>query len=206
MNDSPSDTPAQDRPEQIRIDPAALAFDIDGVVADTMHLFIEIAREEHCITDIRYEDIKCYMLGDCLDLDEEIIESVILKLLDGSYDRNLQPIEGAIPVLSRLAEVSAPLQFVTARPRQETIQVWMEKYLPVPPEQFDIVATGSFEAKTDVLLEKGVRFFVEDRIETCFQIYEAGITPILFRQPWNRQPHSFTEVAGWRELEAMIAF
>ena len=29
-----------------RIDPAAVAFDIDGVVADTMRLFVDIVREE----------------------------------------------------------------------------------------------------------------------------------------------------------------
>ena len=39
------------------IDPAAIAFDIDGVVADTMSLFLEIARDVHHINHIRYEDI-----------------------------------------------------------------------------------------------------------------------------------------------------
>jgi hypothetical protein len=35
------------------IDPGTLAFDIDGVVADTMTLFLEIARDEFNINSIR---------------------------------------------------------------------------------------------------------------------------------------------------------
>ena len=70
----------------------------------------------------------------------------------------------------------------------------------------DIVATGSFEAKADVLLERNVTCFVEDRLDTCFLLERAGITPILFKQPWNRQPHGFVEVGSWSELEALIHF
>ncbi|RLC33004.1 MAG: haloacid dehalogenase, partial [Deltaproteobacteria bacterium] len=31
-------------------------------------------------------------------------------------------------------------------------------------------------------------------------------TPVLFRQPWNREAHHFTEVNNWRELESLIEF
>ncbi|MEZ4524658.1 MAG: hypothetical protein R2941_01890 [Desulfobacterales bacterium] len=68
------------------------------------------------------------------------------------------------------------------------------------------MATGSFEAKTEVLREKGVSHFVEDRLETCFLLKEEGITPLVFRQPWNREAHPFTEVGTWQELENLIAF
>ena len=36
-----------------KIDPASIAFDIDGVVADTMTLFLDIARDEYNIDWIR---------------------------------------------------------------------------------------------------------------------------------------------------------
>ncbi len=67
------------------IDPESIAFDIDGVFADTIPLVIEIARDEFGIDGIRPEDITCYALRDCLDIDGEIIEAVIKKLLDGNY-------------------------------------------------------------------------------------------------------------------------
>ena len=58
------------------IDPAAVAFDVDGVIADTMALFIDIARDEYAINGIRYEDITCYMLEECLDIEPDIINAI----------------------------------------------------------------------------------------------------------------------------------
>jgi len=51
-----------------------------------------------------------------------------------------------------------------------------------------------------------VLYFVEDRLETCFPLSDAGITPVLFKQPWNRKEHPFIEVGTWRELESLIDF
>ncbi len=59
------------------IDPASVAFDIDGVVADTMTLFIDIAREEYDIDWIRYEDITSYYLEECITIDSEITSEII---------------------------------------------------------------------------------------------------------------------------------
>jgi predicted amino acid racemase len=74
------------------------------------------------------------------------------------------------------------------------------------PETVQVVATGTFDGKAEVLLESGIRFFVEDRLETCYQLKEEGIEPVLYRQPWNRESHPFIEVGNWQELENLIAF
>ena len=58
----------------------------------------------------------------------------------------------------------------------------------------------------DILSERNISYFVEDRLETCFPLQGAGITPILFKQPWNRKNHPFIEVGNWRELESLIKF
>lgn len=188
------------------IDPASLAFDIDGVLADTMNLFLDIAREDFQIRDIRYEDISCYSLESCLDLDKSIIDAIVKKIVDGDYRVNLQPIDGAPEVLGRLGRTCQPLLFVTARPYIGPIGDWMESMLPLKAESIEIVTTGSFQDKVDVLIDRHISFFVEDRLETCFTLHEAGITPILFKQPWNREPHPFMEVGNWREIESLIAF
>jgi uncharacterized HAD superfamily protein len=44
------------------IDPTSVAFDIDGVVADTMTLFLDIARQEYNLNSIQYSDITSYKL------------------------------------------------------------------------------------------------------------------------------------------------
>jgi len=187
------------------IDSASLAFDIDGVFADTMSLFIDIARDEYKIDNINYEDISSYYIEECIDLKPEIISDIIVRILDGKHSAQLKPIEGSPRVLRRLG-VKGRLLFVTARPYPGPIHGWISETLKLDPDSVEVITTGSFEAKADVLLEKKISYFVEDRLETCFALKEKGVIPVLFRQPWNRMKHPFVEVAGWNELEALIDF
>jgi uncharacterized HAD superfamily protein len=57
-----------------------------------------------------------------------------------------------------------------------------------------------------VLKERGVRYFVEDRLDTCHLLAEAGIIPIVYEQPWNREPHPFAVVRDWDDIAEMIAW
>ncbi|UCD89837.1 MAG: haloacid dehalogenase [Desulfobacterales bacterium] len=192
--------------EKFMIDPASVAFDIDGVFADTMTLFLDIAREEYEIDGIKYEDITCYALEDCVDIESEIIEKIITKIMDGNHNAPLKPISGATNVLTRLGQRYGPILFVTARLYDGPISDWIQSVLPLSADSITVIATGSFEAKTEVLSERNVLYFVEDRLETCFPLKAAGITPVLFKQPWNRRNHPFIEVGTWSELESLINF
>ena len=189
-----------------KIDPASLAFDIDGVFADTMTLFLDIARDEYNIDWLNYEDITCYMLEECIDIDAVVIRAILTRILDGNYAATLRPIAGAKDVLTRLGRRYSPILFVTARPYLGPIHDWASSVLPLDPESIEIVTTGSFEAKIDVLSKRDISYFVEDRLETCFSLQEAGIVPVLFKQPWNRERHPFMEVGSWQELESLIDF
>ena len=186
------------------INSSSLAFDIDGVVADTMNLFLDITREDYGIQGLKYEDLTCYELSECVDLPEHILHEALGKLLDGDYRHTLKPISGAREVLNRLGQLHGRLLFVTARPHLGPIARWMGELLPSHKDTIEIVTTGGFEAKVEVLLDRGIDFFVEDRLETCYVLYSAGITPILFKQPWNRLEHPFTEVGGWSDLEMLF--
>ena len=188
------------------IDPSTIAFDIDGVVADTMTLFLEIARQDYRVNGVRYEDMTSYSLEDCLDMDPALIGIILERIMEGDYTLPLHAFEGSGQILARIAPYRIPLLFVTARPHPGPITAWMEALVPVSPESLQVVATGSFETKAEVLLNKGIRFFVEDRLETCYQLKAAGIEPILYQQPWNREKHPFMEVGGWVDLKALIAF
>ncbi len=188
------------------IDPAGLAFDIDGVVADTMSLFIHIAREDFGVRHLRYEDITDYALEGLGGMDRMLAMEIILRILTGSHSAPLQPFEGAAEVICRLNRLHRPTLFVTARPNTDQIYQWMLSLLSLEPSDIEIVATGAFDEKAEVLLSRGITTFVEDRLETCYTLSKAGINPIVFKQPWNRKPHPFIEVENWRELEALIAF
>jgi 5'(3')-deoxyribonucleotidase len=189
-----------------RIEPGTIAFDIDGVIADTMSLFIDIARDVFQVDGLRYEDITSYTLEECLDLESDMIGKVVERLLDGSFDDKLKPIPFAPEVVGRIGRSRGPVLFVTARPSPEIIRKWLSRTLPLAPGAFEVFATGDFDGKIDVLNDRQVQFFVEDRLETCFSLADAGITPIVFRQPWNRQTHPFCEVGGWKEIEGLIDF
>ncbi|PQP35876.1 haloacid dehalogenase [Desulfobacteraceae bacterium SEEP-SAG9] len=188
------------------IDPKALAFDVDGVFADTMTLFLDIAREEYDIRGIAYEDITCYSLEECVDIDTTVVEAILTRIVDGSYSDVLKPFQGAPEVITRMGGIHNPILFVTARPYQGPISDWIRNVLPLDSSSIEVVATGSFEGKADVLLNKNISYFVEDRLETCFSLESAGITPVVFKQPWNRKRHPFMEVGTWDELEALIKF
>jgi hypothetical protein len=188
------------------IDPSSLAFDIDGVLADTMTLFLDIAREEYKIRHVKYEDITCYILEECVDIDPVLIETILTRIMDGTHKAPLKPMPGARNVLTRLSLQKKPILFVTARPHVGPIYEWMQNVLNLEPGSIEVVATGSFDAKVDVLSSRDISYFVEDRLETCYPLFEAGVTPIIFKQPWNRKRHPFVEVDTWKELESLIKF
>jgi uncharacterized HAD superfamily protein len=188
------------------IDPASIAFDIDGVVADTMTLFLDIAHQEFDVDGIRYKDITCYNLTDCLEIEAKIIDAIVTRILDGNYTVPLKPIAGAAEVLAKFERHSGPVIFITARPYLGPIRNWIGQTLRLDPAAFEVIATGSHEAKAGILQKRRISYFVEDRLETCFVLQDAGVRPVLFRQPWNRQPHPFVEVGSWNELQALIEF
>jgi uncharacterized HAD superfamily protein len=186
-----------------RIKPVQLGFDIDGVIADTMQLFLDIAWQVYGLNHIQLKDITSYNLESCLDMEPRIIESITGRIISGNYACRLLPIDGAAGVLQRLA-AHGPIHLVTARPELGPMEAWMEQLLPLDGSNVHMVATGSFENKGDVLRRLNIHYFVEDRLETCYLLHEQGIHPVLFAQPWNRRQHPFIEVNRWPELENLI--
>ncbi len=182
-----------------------LAFDIDGVVADTMAIFIGLAREEYGLADFTKEHLRCFDLHECLRMmDPAIVDDLLCRTLDDEHTLLMPPMEGAPEVLTELAGYG-PLRFVTARIWPESITLWLRRTLcDVSPERIEVVATGSPEAKLDVLRQLGVRCFMEDRAETCHILAREGIQPLLFDQPWNRGEDRFPRVRNWKELGMWI--
>ena len=192
------------KPEKsAKIAPNELAFDVDGVFADTFRTFVETAREQYGI-QVEYEDITEYDFRQVIDIDEKTSHEIIQMILDNPLAMGIQPVFGAVEVLSRLSQ-TGPLLFVTARPEKESILQWIQQYLPVADMSIiRLEATRTHEEKLPVLLKHGIRYFVEDRLETCYLLEKTSITPIVFEQPWNRKPHPFQTVKDWHEIEVLI--
>ena len=186
------------------IDLKKLAFDFDGVFADTMGLFLNIVRQEYNFHHLAFSDITDYKLEECLDIPPDIILKIISQITSGTYRCTLDPIRDAVDVLHRIGALTGSLLFVTARPHADFLEDWIATHLyKLNRDTITIIATGTYD-KAELLLSKNIDFFVEDRLETCHNIYAAGITPILYKQPWNRKPHPFCEVENWQALETLL--
>jgi len=188
------------------IDPYLLAFDIDGVVADTMALFVRLAHEKYGLTNLSKQDMLCYNLYECLGLQKEIIDDLIRLTLDDRHTLEIPPVPGAPEVLMELAGI-APLRFITARLWSEPITQWLFTILPgVPRERIWVIASGAPETKLDILNGLQIRYFVDDRIETCRRLKEAGIEPLLFDQPWNRNEPAdgLIRIQNWIQLKSCL--
>ena len=186
-----------------KILPNELAFDVDGVFADTFRIFVETAREQYGI-QIEYEDITEYNFREVIDIDEKTSGEIIQRILDNPLAMGIRPVFGSVDVLIRLSHIS-PLLFVTARPERDSISEWIHQFLRVADlSAIHIEATSTHKEKLPVLLKHGIRYFIEDRLETCYLLEKTSITPIVFEQPWNRKPHPFQTVKSWHEIEALI--
>ena len=185
------------------IPPNELAFDIDGVCADTFRAFVEVARRDYGIA-IDYDQITEYEFWKILDITEEICQKIIQRILDEPIQMGIRPMDGSVNVLKRLAG-KGPVLFVSARPEKESILEWIKNYLcSVDPALIRIEAVGGHEEKASVLLENGAKYFIEDRLETCYLLDRASVVPIVFDQPWNRKDHPFAKVTSWLDICEMI--
>ncbi len=188
-----------------RFVPWEIAFDIDGVVADTMAVFVEMVREKLGIADFSKEHLTEYDLHRCLpSVAREALDEILWLTLSDEYTLRVPPCPGAPEFLAKLSRY-APLRFVTARVWPESITRWLYQVVPeVPREAITVVATGDPTAKSDVLREMGVRVFVEDRWDTCERLREEGFEVVVYDQPWNRRGDNFLRVSDWREMDNLV--
>jgi len=180
-----------------------IAFDFDGVVADTFRLFVELARTKFGVA-IDYEDITDYDFLKVIKMELSDAMEIIDTLTYRPHELDLPPNLGAVDVLTRLAEIS-PVLLVTARPVGEPIELWFRRHAPqIRPGYLRVRATGENTATLEVLQKEGIRYFIEDRLDTCHMLAPEGITPIIYDQPWNREDNPFLTVKSWEEISSLI--
>jgi len=183
----------------VKIPSQSVAFDIDGVCANTVQLFIDIASSHYQMKVFSPSQITQYSFFKTMNLSDEDILQIIEKIVLGKHTEYLYPIMDAFNVLNMF---SHPILFVTARTSGVAISAWISHFLVA--SNFEIIATKTPEAKKEILRERNIAYFMEDHLQTCYELAEVGIVPILFAQPWNRVPHPFLEVTSWREFFSLL--
>jgi uncharacterized HAD superfamily protein len=185
------------------IHPALIGFDIDGVVADTMEAFLRLARDDHGINTISAEDITEFEVEDCLDVDLSVVENIFQRLMKEPVAAGLRPMRYAVEVLREFAGV-APLHFVTARPQKDPIEEWLRQELgPAAFRQTRLIAMGKHDNKAQYVKNLGLRYFIDDRAQTCIDLSSEGITSMVYSQPWNRGKHNLATVRDWLDIRLL---
>jgi uncharacterized HAD superfamily protein len=82
--------------------------------------------------------------------------------------------------------------FVTARIQElseKATRIWLDKHLDIP---YEIIFTGSSSKKAEILKDRGIEYFIDDRFRTIDEIAPVLKIAFLYNQPWNqgREPRS----------------
>ena len=182
-----------------------IGFDFDGVIADTAEAFIRLACSEYGYCGFTLEEITHFELENCLAIPRDVVEKIFTDIMIDSLGAGLTPIPGAVQCLEQFAEQSA-VTIITARPLSRPVFDWLDHFFTGKGrENIKVVATGDHNDKVRYIHDHGLRYFIDDRAETCIQLAKEAITPYVFSQPWNRNRHNLPTVADWQEIAALVA-
>lgn len=158
-----------------------IGLDIDGVIVDYASAMLPLL-SEICGRPIEYQDLGNRDLGDALNIDGKTVTYVWERVLISNFLRNAQPINGAIAGLSALSQHE--IWLVTGRPAsmRHLTELWFQK----KNVKYNNMVFDRIENKLAV--GRGFDVFVEDYLEEACAIAEAGVSSILFDQPWNQAP------------------
>ena len=197
--------------DTMKIKGSEIGFDLDGVIADTAEAFIRLACEEHDFCSFALRDITAFQVEDCLNIPLSVVEKIFEAILLDSLATGVKPMAGAVEVISEMT-ATAPVSIITARPLQQPVEDWLEHFFPASAcANIRLVATGRHDDKARHIHQHGLRYFIDDRAETCLQLADLTkatlmpITPLVFSQPWNQGKHSLQSVGNWQEIRAMLA-
>ncbi len=182
-----------------------IGFDLDGVIADTGEAFLRLACEEFDYCSFRLEDITSFQVEDCINIPTDLVEQIFYAILKDSLATGLTPMSGAVEVITEMAD-KAPVTIITARPMERPVSDWLDHFFPARTcRQIKLVAMGDHDDKTRYIKEHNLQYFVDDRVETCLQLSETEITPIVYNQPWNQGKHNLQTVNNWQEIKERLS-
>lgn len=182
-----------------------IGFDLDGVIADTADTFLSIACSRYGYCSFTRADITNFELEECIPIPRDLVDQIFTEILTDSLATGLKPMEGAVETLTWLARQST-ITIITARPLLDPVLDWIDAFFPAKTrDAARVVATGDHNDKIRFIHRHGLKYFVDDRAETCMQLANADITPLVYSQPWNHNRHNLQSVKNWADLRELIA-
>jgi uncharacterized HAD superfamily protein len=178
-----------------------IGIDIDGVIVDFGSVILPTLSKV-CARPVVYQDLCSWDLGRALNIDEKIMADTWKQILDSDLLRHAPPIKGAIEGLSRLNKHE--IWLVTSR--QMSMQNLTLSWLHENKVSYNHLVFNRFGDKH--LVGPTFDVFVEDFIEEANTIAKAGISTILFDQPWNKTsklPKNLKRVYEWNTILKLIS-
>lgn len=192
-------------PPKANIAVQEIGFDFDGVIADTAEAFIRLACTEYGHCSYTLEDITNFELENCLDIPREQVEKIFTDILIDSLATQVRPMPGAVQSLEYFTRTSM-VTIITARSLDNPVFDWLDRFFSKKARKnITVVATGDHNDKIRYIHQHSLKYFIDDRAETCKQLALERITPFVFTQPWNRDRHTLQTVADWLEIRALVS-
>lgn len=172
-----------------------IGIDKDDVLVDLngrLHPF----HNKHYGTSVTFEDLHTFDLNRMWGCTPDEALERVYRFYDSTEFAGLVPVEGAVEAVAKLSEHNR-LMVVTSRPSfmLERTQSSLDRYFPGLFDGVHLTNGFSREGvkvkKSEVCLKLGITALIDDHVDNLIDCAENGITPILFRRPWNR---SLTEV------------
>lgn len=165
------------------------AFDFDGVICDVHHIFrghywdmfgTIIAKEDQQ-TDFSFTITESEYFEDWW-WDE-------IPVAIARYQHICPPYAGALECLkSFYKDYGEPIHIITARETSNAVmqvtRLWCEQAFDF---DYEITFTPTSEAKTDILVEADVAYFIDDRFKTAQALADVVDTSYLLNRKWNER-------------------
>ncbi|HET9722012.1 MAG TPA: hypothetical protein VFP32_03215 [Candidatus Saccharimonadales bacterium] len=187
-----------------------IAVDVDEVLAVNAAGFVEYSNKRWG-TDLKVEDYHEHW-AELWQSDEEETERRAIEYHYSGVHRNLEPIDKAREVLTKLAKDYRLIVLTSRRViiEQDT-RDWLDANFPGIFHSvkfagiFDKFANDRMNlTKADQLKRLEADYFIDDQPRHCLAAAEAGITALLFGDyKWNRNlelPSAVTWVKNWQEV------
>lgn len=190
----------------------SIGIDLDEVVADTLDAIIKFHNERYG-TDFKKTDFRSYRFWETWGgtRDESIKE--VLEFFSTDRFTNLTPVAGSLRAMKAMKKAGHDLFIITGRQTEiiKETEAWIEEYFPNIFSGLHFAntygITGQPRKKSDICKALGIKWMVEDDLDHAIECGAAGISVLLFNQPWNQGelPANAKRVFSWSDVVKSVA-
>lgn len=158
--------------------------DIDGVLLDTVGMFLEIYNTKHN-TAFKHEDMTNWDLNVCLGEPTKVMWETFKQITTDDRWGAVQLCDPYAPTLLRKLRNSYAVDLVTARTRESIIPV-LERLDTLGCEWDSVCVVDYKNYNEKAKYANDYVAFVDDSPHNYTSITEAGGRVLIYDQPWNR--------------------